>query len=108
MSQNPFVFLLSLLGDVFKTGRFMSAPSDPNFVQPAPRAARSALPFILSVVMLLIYFGFILLVAFKRPLMGTAIVPGLSWGILLGALVIVSAWVLTLIYVLSFNKKGGR
>lgn len=102
------MFLLPLLGDVFNTGRLMSVPSDPSFVRPAPPAARSALPFILSVVMLLIYCGFVLLVAFDRPLMGTIIVPGLSWGILLGALVIVSAWLLTLIYVMSFNKKGGR
>ena len=68
--------------------------------------ARSSLPFVLSAVMLVIYFGFILLVAYQKPLLGTQIVPGLSWGILLGALVIVSAWVLTFIYVLASNKKG--
>ncbi len=82
----------------------MALPPDP----PAPpRRVRSPLPFILSGVMIAIYVGFILLVAFKKPLLGTQIVPGVSWGILLGALVIVSAWVLTLIYVLAFNKKGG-
>ena len=55
--------------------------------------------------MIIIYFGFILLVAYDKPLLGTQIVPGLSWGILLGALVIVSAWVLTAIYV-AVAKKG--
>ena len=68
---------------------------------------RSALPFVLSGIMLTIYFGFIILVGYQQPLMGQQVVPGLSWGILLGAFVIVSAWVLTLVYVMSFNKKGG-
>ncbi len=71
-----------------------------------PRAIRSPLPFVLSGIMIVIYFGFILLVAYDKPLLGTQIVPGISWGILLGALVIVSAWVLTLVYVLASNRKG--
>ncbi len=80
----------------------------PNASDSIPvRRHRPALPFVLSGVMLAIYFGFIILVGYQQPLMGAQIVPGLSWGILLGATVIVSAWVLTLIYVLSFNKKGG-
>jgi hypothetical protein len=39
--------------------------------------------------MMAIYFGFILLVAWAKPLLGRQLVPGLSLGILLGALVIV-------------------
>ena len=46
-----------------------------------------------------IVIGFILLVAYAKPLLATVVVPGLSLGILLGALVIVSAWVLIWIYV---------
>ena len=49
--------------------------------------------------MMTAYFGFILLVAFNKPLLGTRVVPGLSLGILLGALVILVAWVLTWIYI---------
>jgi uncharacterized membrane protein (DUF485 family) len=49
--------------------------------------------------MIALYFGFIALIAFNRPLLATRVVPGLSLGILLGALVIVGAWVLTWIYV---------
>jgi uncharacterized membrane protein (DUF485 family) len=49
--------------------------------------------------MMVIYFGFILLIAYNKPLLGTLVVPGLSLGILLGALVILSAWVLIYIYV---------
>jgi uncharacterized membrane protein (DUF485 family) len=53
----------------------------------------------LTAVMIATYFGFILLVAYEKPMLGTLVVPGLSWGILLGALVIVVAWLITGIYV---------
>lgn len=53
----------------------------------------------LSAAMMMIYFGFILLIAYNRPLSGTLLVPGLSLGILLGALVIIAAWVLMYLYV---------
>ncbi len=67
-------------------------------------AERWKIAFILSSAMLIIYFGFILLIAFDKPLMGSLLLPGLSLGILLGALVIASAWILTLIYVRWANK----
>ena len=67
-------------------------------------AERFKLALILSVLMLIFYFGFILLVAFNKPLLATLLTPGLSLGILLGALVIVSAWVLCLIYVQWANN----
>lgn len=62
-------------------------------------ATRWRIAIWLSVFMLAAYYGFILLVAFNKPLLGTLLNPGLSLGVLLGALVIVFAWVLTLIYV---------
>lgn len=52
----------------------------------------------LTAIMMAIYFGFILLVAFNKPLLGIIIAPGLSIGVLLGVGVIVSAWVLIWIY----------
>ena len=58
----------------------------------------------LTVAMMVLYFGFILLVAYAKPLLGTLITPGLSLGILLGALVIVAAWVLIWIYVRWANS----
>jgi uncharacterized membrane protein (DUF485 family) len=54
--------------------------------------------------MMFVYFGFILLVAFNKQLMGQTIVPGLSIGILLGALTIVTAWILIYIYVSWTNN----
>jgi uncharacterized membrane protein (DUF485 family) len=49
--------------------------------------------------MILLYFGFIALVAFGQPILATQVIPGLSLGILLGALVIVASWILTWVYV---------
>ncbi|AKF86828.1 hypothetical protein MFUL124B02_34060 [Myxococcus fulvus 124B02] len=63
---------------------------------------------VLTVATLVAYFGFILLVAFNKPLMGQQLVPGLSVGILLGALVIVTAWALTGIYMIWANGKYDR
>ena len=53
----------------------------------------------LSVIMVVIYFGFVLLVAFDKPAMGSLLMPGLSLGIVLGAGVIVLTWALTWFYV---------
>jgi uncharacterized membrane protein (DUF485 family) len=50
-----------------------------------------------------VYFGFILLVAFNKPMLGIRVAPGLSLGMLLGALVIVVAWALTWIYIAWAN-----
>jgi len=61
-------------------------------------AARWRIAIALTIAMMVLYFGFILLVAFNKPLLATLIVPGLSLGILLGALVIVAAWILIWIY----------
>jgi uncharacterized membrane protein (DUF485 family) len=53
----------------------------------------------LTAAMTVIYVAFILLVAYGKVFLGTVIVPGLSVGIALGVLVILSAWALILIYV---------
>jgi len=62
-------------------------------------AARWRIAMRLTVAMMAIYFGFVLLIAFNKPLLGIQIVDGLSVGILLGVLVIVAAWVLIWVYV---------
>ena len=61
--------------------------------------ARWRIAIALTIAMMVLYFGFILLVAYAKPLLSRIVVPGLSLGILLGALVIVAAWVLIWIYV---------
>ena len=62
-------------------------------------AARWRLAVLLTAIMTVVYVGFILLIAFNKPLLGTVLVPGLSVGILLGVLVIATAWALIVIYV---------
>jgi uncharacterized membrane protein (DUF485 family) len=58
----------------------------------------------LTATMLVTYFGFLLLVAYDKAGLGALVMPGLSWGILLGALVIVVAWAVTGIYVRWANR----
>ena len=65
----------------------------------AVSAARWRIAISLTIAMMVAYFGFILLVAFNKPLLGTILAPGVSLGMLLGVLVIGVAWVLTWIYV---------
>ena len=62
-------------------------------------ARRWKVQVVLTGAIVALYFGFILLIAYNKPLLARRIVPGLSLGILLGALVIVASWLLTLFYV---------
>jgi uncharacterized membrane protein (DUF485 family) len=66
--------------------------------------ARWRVALTLTGAMVVLYFGFIALVAFGRPLLAIQVVPGLSLGILLGALVIVASWLLTWVYVRWANN----
>jgi uncharacterized membrane protein (DUF485 family) len=79
------------------------APEDPmpdtGTTLEAIAAARWRIAITLTVAMMAVYFGFLLLIAFNKPLLGTIVADGLSLGILLGASVIVVAWALTWIYV---------
>ena len=58
----------------------------------------------LTIAMMVLYFGFIGLVAFNKPLLATLLSPGLSLGMLIGVLAIVWAWVLIWIYVRWANR----
>ena len=67
-------------------------------------AARWRVALALTGTMVVVYFGFLLLVAYGRRVLALQLVPGLSLGILLGALVIVASWVLTWVYVRWANR----
>lgn len=71
---------------------------------------RSRFSWTLTVLMLALYFGFILLVAFDRQLqlMGTMVTRSISLGFPLGLGVILSAIVLTGVYVLRANTEFDR
>jgi uncharacterized membrane protein (DUF485 family) len=66
--------------------------------------ARWRVALALTVGVVVVYFGFILLIAYRRDVLARLIVPGLSVGILLGALVIVASWLLTWFYVRWANS----
>jgi uncharacterized membrane protein (DUF485 family) len=76
----------------------MASDTTPHTLE-AVSAARWRVALSLTIAMMAVYFGFILLVAFDKPLLGRVIAPGLSLGMLLGVLVIVAAWILTWVYV---------
>ena len=62
-------------------------------------AARWRMALRLTAGVVVLYFGFIALVAYGRHILAIQLLPGLTLGILLGALVIVGSWALTWIYV---------
>ncbi len=66
--------------------------------------ARLRIASLLSAAIIAIYFGFMALFAFDKPLLGTLLAPGLSLCIVLGPLVIISSFLLSLIYVLWTNR----
>src|SRR6476620_3595105 len=77
---------------------------DPNYQELVRR--RSSLGWTLSLIMLIIYFGFILLVAYAPKFLGMPLGTGvMTIGIPIGLFVIVSAFLLTGIYVSKANSK---
>jgi len=66
---------------------------------------RNRVALTLTAAMLAVYFGFVLLIAFDKPLLGTSLTDGLSLGILLGVVVVLSTWVLIWLYVRWANRE---
>ncbi len=76
--------------------------SDPGFHELVRR--RSRLAWSLTVLMIIIYFGFVLTIAFNKDLMGQSLSGGVTTiGIPLGIGVILSAFILTGLYVARAN-----
>jgi uncharacterized membrane protein (DUF485 family) len=71
---------------------------------------RSKFGWTLAVVMLVIYYGFILTIAFFPSFLATPVAPGkvMSIGIPIGVGVILSAFVLTGIFVVRANSEFDR
>ena len=67
--------------------------------------ARWRIAITLTAVMIVMYFGFISLIAFNKEFLARRVAPGLSVGILLGVLVIIGSWLLTWIYVRWANGR---
>ena len=67
--------------------------------------ARRRVATALTAAMIVLYFGFIGLIAFDKQFLARKLTEGLSVGILLGALVIVISWLLTWFYVRWANAN---
>jgi uncharacterized membrane protein (DUF485 family) len=82
-----------------------SRPVDADDAELEALAARRwRVALALTGAMLVVYFGFILLIAFAKGFMSERITDGLSVGMALGVLVILSTWVLTWTYVRWANR----
>ncbi len=68
---------------------------------------RTSFSWILSIIMLIIYYAFILVIAFNPQLLATKISPDsiITIGIPIGVLIILSAFLLTGIYVWRANGE---
>jgi uncharacterized membrane protein (DUF485 family) len=70
---------------------------------------RWTVSFILLFLLFVIYYGYILLIAYNKEFLAEKVGVYTNYGIIFGVLVIVLAWVLTLIYVVwanfSYDKK---
>lgn len=69
-------------------------------------AKRSSYGWVLTALMLIVYYGYILLVAFNKEFLGTRIGSGVTtWGIPIGLFVIVFTIIITGIYVRRANGE---
>jgi len=70
------------------------------------KAKRTSLGWWLTAAMMVVYYGFIVLVAYYKPLMSTRIGEGVTtWGMPVGLFVIVFTIVITAIYVRKANNE---
>jgi len=76
---------------------------DPEFKDLARRKNRISRR--LTAVTLFVYYGFILLIAFRPGLFGAKVAGNVTFGIALGIAVIVACWALTGIYVRWANQR---
>jgi uncharacterized membrane protein (DUF485 family) len=89
------------------TEGYESIQRNPNYIELVRQ--RSTLGWTLAAIMLIIYFGFILLIAYAPKFLGTPIGAGvMTIGIPIGLAVIVSAFLLVGIYVLRANATYDR
>ena len=76
---------------------------NPDFIELT--RSRKAFGWTLTIIMLLIYYGYIGLVAYQKPLIARPLFGSITVGLVLGIGVILSAIILTGIYVLRANGK---
>ena len=68
-------------------------------------AKRWRVSIVLTVLLFVIYYGYILLVAYHKELLAQKVGVYTNYGILFGVLTIVLSWVLTVVYVIWANTS---
>jgi len=77
---------------------------DPNYQR--LKAERSRFGWMLTIAMLVVYYGFILLIAFRKDLLAARIGDGvMTWGIPIGFGVILFTIIITAVYVRRANSE---
>lgn len=110
MVSGQYTSFVDGVGPLLRAARPVPSPLMVTLPQSAVEATRALaarrwrIAAALTACMVVVYFGFIALVAYKRALLGSLLQTGLSLGIMLGALVIVVAWTLTYAYVSWANR----
>lgn len=69
---------------------------------------RWSVSIVLTCLLFLLYYGYILVVAYGKPILAVRVGTYTTLGIVLGALTIVGSWVLTVVYVLWANTSYDR
>jgi uncharacterized membrane protein (DUF485 family) len=84
---------------------YLSIQNSPRFKELVSKRERFAM--ILSAIMLGLYAGFIILIAYAPHILGTKISPesSITWGIPIGVGLIFSAFILTGVYVYRANGE---
>ncbi len=77
--------------------------SDPDFKELSSK--KNSISVTLTVLELVVYFGFVFLIAFKKDFLSSDVAPSITIGIPIGIGVILLSWVLTGIYVRWANQK---
>ncbi|MDI4655808.1 DUF485 domain-containing protein [Xanthobacter autotrophicus] len=78
--------------------------ADPNYQK--LKATRSSFGWILTLAMMVVYYGFILLIAFRKDILSARIGDGvMTWGIPIGFGVIVFTILITALYVRRANSE---
>lgn len=79
--------------------------ANPKFQQLV--ATRGRYAWTLSIIVLAVFYGFVLLVAFNPKLIGSPIAEGSAWtvGIVGGLFIFISFWLLTALYVRRANTE---
>jgi uncharacterized membrane protein (DUF485 family) len=69
---------------------------------------RWSVSIVLTIILFVLYYGYILVVAYAKPLLAVKVGTYTTLGIVLGALTIVGSWLLTVVYVVWANTSYDR